>query len=84
MGVVCRAEDTTLRRTVALKLLPESMAHTGKFCERLKREASLNSLEKAVSKGTTPETIRDTPNFSSLSDNPRFLVLIQGDPGQTH
>ena len=40
---------------------------------------ALNSLEKAVSAGTTPETIRDTPNFSALSDNPRFLVLIHED-----
>ena len=46
---------------------------------------ALNALEKAVSLGITPETLRDTPNFSALSDNPRFLVLIHGShPGQTH
>jgi serine/threonine-protein kinase len=45
---------------------------------------ALNSLEKAVSEGITPQTIRDTPNFSALSDNPRFLVLIHGDTRQTH
>jgi serine/threonine protein kinase/tetratricopeptide (TPR) repeat protein len=39
---------------------------------------ALNTLEKAVSVGITPETLRDTPNFSALSDNPRFLALIDG------
>ena len=39
---------------------------------------ALNTLEKAVSVGITPETLRDTPNFGGLSDNPRFLTLING------
>jgi serine/threonine protein kinase/tetratricopeptide (TPR) repeat protein len=45
---------------------------------------ALNTLEKAVSVGITPETIRDTPNFSALSDNPRFLALTHGNSSQTH
>ena len=46
---------------------------------------ALNALEKVVSLGIAPATIRDTPNFAALSGNPRFLALIQGDhPGQTH
>jgi serine/threonine-protein kinase len=46
---------------------------------------TLNALEKAVSLGIAPATIRDTPNFAALSGNPRFLALIHGDhPGQTH
>jgi serine/threonine-protein kinase len=45
---------------------------------------ALNNLEKASSLGIAPETLRDTPNFSALADNPRFLALIHGDhPGQT-
>jgi serine/threonine protein kinase/tetratricopeptide (TPR) repeat protein len=46
---------------------------------------ALNTLEKAVSVGITPETLRDTPNFGALSDTPRFLALLHGShPGQTH
>jgi len=45
---------------------------------------ALNFLEKAVSLGISPETLRDTPNFDVLSDNRRFLALIHGNPpGQT-
>jgi serine/threonine protein kinase len=39
IGAVYRAEDTSLHRTVALKFLPESVAHTEKIYECLKREA---------------------------------------------
>jgi serine/threonine protein kinase/tetratricopeptide (TPR) repeat protein len=39
MGVVYRAEDTTLHRTVALKFVPESAAHSPKVNERLRHEA---------------------------------------------
>jgi serine/threonine protein kinase/tetratricopeptide (TPR) repeat protein len=39
---------------------------------------ALDALEKAVSLGFSPETLRDTPNFDALSDNPRFMGLIHG------
>jgi serine/threonine-protein kinase len=46
---------------------------------------ALNSLGRAVSLGISTETLRDTPNFDALSDNPRFLALIHGNhSGQTH
>jgi hypothetical protein len=46
---------------------------------------ALNALEKAVSLGIAPETVRDTPNFDALRANPRFLALIQGShPSRTN
>jgi serine/threonine protein kinase/tetratricopeptide (TPR) repeat protein len=40
---------------------------------------ALDALEKAVALGISPEMLRDTPNFDSLRDNPRFMRLIQND-----
>jgi len=42
---------------------------------------AVDALEKAVSFGVSPEMLRDTPNFDSLKDNPRFVGLIQSHSG---
>jgi tetratricopeptide (TPR) repeat protein len=36
----------------------------------------LDALDRSIAAGYSRETIRDTPNFSELQDNPRFHRLI--------
>jgi serine/threonine protein kinase/tetratricopeptide (TPR) repeat protein len=40
------------------------------------QKKSLDKLERAVAAGYSPATVRDTPNFSVLQNDPRFRALI--------
>jgi eukaryotic-like serine/threonine-protein kinase len=61
MGEVCRARDTRLDRTVAIKVLPSHLADSGELRERFEREArTIGSLNH--------------PHIGTLR---RFLALVQ-------
>jgi Flp pilus assembly protein TadD len=75
--------------SAALRLQPKSpdilLASAIVYQQLGDKSRALNALEKAVTSGITPETLRDIPNFDALNGNPRFLALIHdSNPGQTH
>ena len=82
MGVVYKAEDTHLKRTVALKFLPAAFSLDPESKTRFKLEAeagsALDEIERLLEGPSwlTVHTLRLDPLWDPLRGNPRFQALV--------
>jgi hypothetical protein len=79
MGEVYLAEDTKLRRQVALKVLPAAFSGDSERLARMRREA--RTLASLTHPFVGVALVR--ANYDTSPDGQRFLMLAPADPGRT-
>jgi tetratricopeptide (TPR) repeat protein len=88
LSAVAICEAMLGEKTHALAALNRALAQTAAdpelrfraaivYCQLGNRSLALASLEKAVGAGYERRVIRDSPNFSSLQTDPRFIRLLK-------
>jgi serine/threonine protein kinase len=75
MGVVYEAEDSRLKRRVALKILSDRVAQDPRLLERFQREAE--ALATPIYLHYTPRQLSLDPLFDPLRGHPGFQELLE-------